>query len=140
MNTVCNMRLASFSLVLALIPAAAGGCAMTEADPESSQAAEVGISPNLSAFVLTVDSPEGLPVTVTTSSGTDTCSSFPCNLAYVAGTSLSIFARRSKIVDCVTFDSWSGACSGQGDPCSLVINSNLSTTAQYRSILGCTPQ
>ncbi len=135
------MRLAPFSLVLALIPAAAGGCVTADIDPEGSQAAEVaevGITPNVSAFVLSVGTDDGI-VTVTGGGTTNTCGSLQCNFAYLAGTSLSLSARGVP-ADCEKFSSWSGACSGQGNPCSLVINSNLSTTAQDSFIPGCKPQ
>lgn len=111
---------------------------MTNGDMESSRATEVDEVPNVSAFVLSVATEEQ-PVTVTTSSGTNTCPG-SCNFAYIGGTSLSIHAGAQNLADCMRFSSWSGACAGQGNPCTLVINSNLSTTALYSNIPGCIPK
>ncbi len=130
------MRYCSFALIITLFGGISGGCAMN-GDTEDSQTAEVAV-PALSAFVLTVTTEEQ-PITVTTSTGTNTCPD-SCSFAYIAGTSLSIHAGARNFADCLQFNSWIGACAGQGNPCTLVINSDLSTTAHYTSIPGCVPQ
>ncbi len=132
------MRLYSFSLVVALIGGISGGCAMTDGDTESNRTAEAGAAPNVSAFVLSVTTEES-PITVTTSTGKNTCAD-SCDFAYIGGTSLSIHAGAQNLADCLRFSSWDGACAGQGNPCTLVINSDLSTTALYSIIHGCVPQ
>lgn len=134
------MRLCSSSLVVALIGGLAGGCAISDGDTEDSRAAEVNVVPDVSAFVLHVVTEEQ-PITVTASgsTNTNTCPD-SCNFAYLGGTSLSIHAGARNVADCLQFSSWSGACAGHGNPCTLVINSNLSTTADYTTILGCRPE
>lgn len=132
------MRLCSSSLVVALIGGLAGGCAISDGDTEDSRAAEVDVVPDVSAFVLHVATEEQ-PVTVTASGSTNTCGG-SCNFAFLGGTSLSIHAGPRNIADCLQFSGWSGACAGHANPCTLVINSNLSTTADYTSIAGCRPE
>ncbi|HEX3766323.1 MAG TPA: hypothetical protein VHW23_46845 [Kofleriaceae bacterium] len=111
---------------------------MTDGDTEGGRAAEVGAAPDVSAFVLSVATEEQ-PITVTTSSGANTCGG-SCNFAYIGGTSLSIHAGPRNIADCLQFSSWGGVCAGQGNPCTVVINNNIATTALYSRISGCRPQ
>jgi hypothetical protein len=136
------MRLSSFTLVLVLTGAAAAGCAMTERDSGPDDIAEVGASvTKLSAFVLTVTSGEN-PITVSSPGlGDNTCPAFESrNFAYVGGTSLTIKTFPTNMPDCEQFLRWDGACAGQGHQCSLVINSNLSTTSVFGPIRGCIPK
>jgi hypothetical protein len=56
--------------------------------------------------------------------GTGTCSA-----VYASGSSVTLTGTAASGW---TFSGWSGACSG-GNPCSLVINSNLSATATFTS-------
>ncbi|HEX7839270.1 MAG TPA: hypothetical protein VF469_17450 [Kofleriaceae bacterium] len=111
---------------------------MAESPPEENRTAEVGPTPNLAAFVLSVATEEQ-PVTVTGGGTTAQCAD-SCNFAYIAGTALTLTAGLQNLADCLRFSSWSGACSGQGRTCGLVINSDLSTTALYSRIAGCVPQ
>lgn len=136
------MRLGSFNLVLALIGATSGGCAITDDDAEGSQAAEVGAAmTNVSAFVLTVSSEEN-DVVVSSPGHVDTCPGVgTCNFAYIGGTSLTIKTAKNNVIDCALFSHWDGACAGQSATCNLVINSNLSTSAIFQfGIPGCTPK
>jgi len=133
------MRIYSFSLVLALIGAASGGCAMTDSGTEGSQTAEI-VTPSVSAFVLTVTADENR-ITVTSSSPTNTCPAFStCNFAYLGGTALTINTPLKNLVDCEIFNHWDGACAGQGNTCSVVINSDISTTAFFGPLSGCVPK
>jgi hypothetical protein len=134
------MRLHSSSfvpggLVLGLIGGLSAGCALPDGDAEGSRAAELR---SQSAFVLSVSTDEN-PVSVTTSSGSNSCPD-SCQFAYIAGTSLTLHAGFQNLGDCLRFSGWSGACATQGQTCTLVINSDLSTTALYSRIFGCTPQ
>jgi hypothetical protein len=136
------MRLSSFSLVLVLTGAALEGCAMTDSDTERDHAAEIGASTiNLSAFVLTVTSGEN-PITISSVGlGDNICPAFESrNFAYVGGTSLTVKTFPTNTPDCEQFIRWDGACAGQGHQCSLVINSNLSTTSVFGPIQGCIPK
>jgi hypothetical protein len=133
------MRIGSFTVILALIGSASGGCAMTDSATEGSQSAEVTEKPELSAFVLTVNSDEN-SVTVASSSGSNTCAAGPCNFAYIAGTALTIRTANRNVPDCEQFTEWVGACAGQTSVCSIVINSNLSTSAEFGPYHPCTPQ
>ena len=129
-----------FVLALALFDVTAGGCGVADGDSENSQAAEV-VTPGLAAFVLTVDADVESDITVTTTNSTSTCpaNSF-CNFAYVAGTSLTVRTKAQNLADCEKLVGWDGACSGQTNVCSLIINSDLSTGAVYGPIHGCVPR
>lgn len=91
-----------------------------------------------SSSILSVATEES-PVTVTGGGTSNTCDA-SCNFTYLAGTALTLTAGLQNLADCLRFSSWSGACSGQGRTCSLVMNSNLSTTALYSQISGCVPK
>ncbi len=111
---------------------------MTAAPTEGSNSQELG--PDLSAFVLTVSSDEG-QITVTSSSGTNTCiEADTCNFAYLGGSALTIKSQGQNLPDCEKFNHWVGACAGQTATCNVVINSNLSTSAVFGPILGCVPK
>jgi hypothetical protein len=125
-----------------LIGAAVEGCAVTDSDSGPDHVAEVGTSiTNLSAFVLTVTSGEN-PITVSSPGlGDNICPAFESrNFAYVGGSSLTIKTFPTNTPDCEQFLRWDGACAGQGHQCSLVINSNLSTTSVFGPIRGCIPK
>jgi len=126
-----------------LIGVAGGGCAITDGNAEPGQAVEVGaVTPNVSAFVLTVSASAESDITVTSSAHVDTCSaSASCNFAYLQGTALTIETAAQNLIDCRRFSGWTGACAGQGATCNLVINSNLSTSPAYKlKVSGCVPQ
>ena len=136
------MHLSSFSIVLVLAGATTAGCAVTDDHLEGNQAMEVGIATsNLSAFVLTVESGEN-PITVSSPGVADNvCPAFELrNFAYVGGSQLTIKTFPTNQPDCEQFIRWDGACAGQGHQCSLVINSNLSTTSVFGPIKGCVPR
>ena len=64
-----------------------------------------------------------------------------CSFGYLGGSALTIsLTSTTNIADCLRFSSWVGACAGQGSTCSLTINSNLSTSAHWTRINGCTPR
>ena len=111
---------------------------MTEPD----QAPEVSTqTSNLTAFVLNVNSGEN-PITVSSPGVADNvCPAFETrNFAYIAGAQLSIRTFQTNQPDCEQFIRWDGACAGQGHQCSIVINSNLSTTSVFGPIRGCIPK
>lgn len=137
------MHLHSFLLTLALTGVACGGCATADDSTEPGQSAEVGaVTPNVSAFVLTVSASAESDITVTSPAHVDTCSlGASCNFAYLQGTALTIETADKNLIDCRRFSGWNGACAGQLATCHLVINSNLSTSPAYRSkVSGCVPQ
>ena len=136
------MRLHSFGLIFALICAASGGCTTPDNDIEESHVAEVRAPmPDLSAFVLTVIAVESDIVITAANTVTNTCpGNSICNFAYIAGTALTIHTQGRILPDCEKFVHWDGSCAGHGASCSLVINSNLSTTPVYGPILGCVPK
>jgi len=131
-----GMRLFSFSLVVALSAGTFAGCAVEDRDPDGSQHA-ARIVPATS-FTLTVGS-EAETVRVITGGGT-TKGGTGSTLSFPAGTPVTINAQLQNLGDCLKFDSWDGACAGQGRPCSLVVNSDLDTGAHYVAIFGCIPQ
>jgi hypothetical protein len=113
----------SFSFALVVV----GGCAVTDSDTEGSQSAELGAKPAVSAFVLTVSGENGVEVTSSTSNAT--CNG-TCNYAFIGGTPVTITAL-DDITGCTIFKHWDGACAGQGEVCSIVINSDLTTDAVF---------
>jgi hypothetical protein len=133
------MRICSFSLVLALIGAASGGCAMMDSNTDGD--AKLGTETSaLSAFVLTVGADEN-SITVTSSAPTNTCPAFStCNFAYLQGTTLTIKTALKNLIDCEIFNHWDGACAGQGSTCTVVINSDISTNAFFGPLSGCIPK
>jgi hypothetical protein len=135
------MQLSAFSIVLVLAGATTVGCATADDQLEGDQTAAVGATTNLTAFVLTVESGEN-PITVSSPGVADNvCPAFESrNFAYVSGSQLTIKTFPTNLADCEQFIRWDGACAGQGHQCSLVINSNLSTTSVFGPILGCVPK
>lgn len=131
-----GMRLCPFILVVALSAGTFAGCAVEDRDPDGSQPA-ARIVP-ATTFTLTVGS-DGENVSVTSASGTIKCG-VGCTLSFPAGTPVSVTAQIQNLGDCLKFDSWDGACTGQGRPCSLVMNSDLDAGAHYVRIFGCVPQ
>jgi hypothetical protein len=137
------MHLSSFHLAAALIGVACGGCAITEGDAEPAQSVEVGaVTPNVSAFVLTVSTSGQSDIDVASSTSSNNCpAGTTCNFAYLQGTAVTVVTAAQNLINCAKFSQWDGACAGQGPTCSLVINSNLSTHPRYKfGILGCVPQ
>lgn len=137
------MQLRSLHLTLALIGVACGGCALTEGEAESAQSVEIGaVTPDVSAFVLTVTASVESDITVTNSTSGNTCpGGTTCNFAYLQGTAVTVQTDAQNLIDCAQFSQWNGACAGQGATCHLVMNSNLSTAARYKfGIPGCVPQ
>lgn len=118
--------------------ASATGCALSDDNVES-QSTELGVTPSVAAFVLTVQTDEEQ---ITVSSNISTLDCFgSCNFAYLGGSSLAVRVPFTKDkVNCELFHGWSGACAGQGPICLLVINSNLTTSANWVPLLGCTPR
>jgi hypothetical protein len=140
------MRIHSLSVVTALvmIGASAAGCAVSDEGVNESKTAAELTTTSGSAFVLTV-STETAPqdkVQVTSSDGSPTRDCFGgCSFAYLAGASLGLrVVFPTDKVNCIHFTGWSGACAGQGNPCSLVLNSDLFAEAIWSPTIGCQPQ
>ena len=135
-----SLRFGSF--VLALIGAASGGCATMDSSSDGED--NITTTPATGGFLinelLTVTSGEN-DITVSSSNGTVTCPAFETrSVGYVAGTALTIKTFPTNQPDCERFIRWDGACAGQTNQCNLVINSDLSTTSVFGSILGCVPK
>jgi hypothetical protein len=136
------MHLRSPHLALALFGVACGGCALTEGDAEPAQSVEVrAVASTASAFVLTVTASFESDIDVTNSTSGNSCpAGSTCNFAYLQGTTVTVQTAATNLIDCARFSQWNGACAGQGATCSLVINSDLSTSARYKfGIPGCVP-
>src|SRR6202167_429858 len=82
------------------------------------------------SYTLTVN--ESGQGTVTSADGEINCTngSGTCNAVYSSGSSVTLTGTAASGS---TFSGWSGSCSG-GNPCNLVMNSNLSATATFTSI------
>ncbi|HET7500170.1 MAG TPA: hypothetical protein VFK02_04180 [Kofleriaceae bacterium] len=121
------------------------GCTVAGDDvTEGQDTAALGAITSSSAFTISI-STETAPqdkVTVSSSDGTPTRDCFGgCTFAYLAGATLTL--RIPFPIDrtnCIQFSGWSGACSGQGNPCVVVLNSDLSTEANWSTIIGCQPK
>ncbi|HEX3764835.1 MAG TPA: hypothetical protein VHW23_39335 [Kofleriaceae bacterium] len=114
------------SLAVAALGATLGGCAVTDGDSEASQSAEVTVKPAAS-FTLTVSG--GQAEEVISSTSNSVCNS-TCGYVFAGGTPLTIEALEDN-TGCLIFKHWDGACAGQGEVCSIVINSDLTTNAVY---------
>jgi hypothetical protein len=134
-----SLSLASLAAALTL----ATGCVAPDASrDEASESSELAAAPNASAFVLTVSSDEN-GIVVTRPDGTqDKCGDFQqCQFAYIAGVTVSVKPRTpNNTIDCVHFDHWTGSCAGQGNPCSLTMNSDLTANAVWVVTRGCVPK
>jgi hypothetical protein len=54
---------------------------------------------------------------------------------------LTISTNPQNRIDCLAFSGWSGACAGQGATCTVVINSDLTTGAEFGTVIrGCVPK
>ncbi|HEU4733492.1 MAG TPA: hypothetical protein VFT22_36615 [Kofleriaceae bacterium] len=121
------------------------GCAVSDDSVQHSQnTAELGAITNNSAFTLflTTEVAPQDKVDVTSSDGTPlrSCTG-GCAFAYLAGSVLTLRVPfPNDKVNCIHFTGWSGACSGQGNPCTLVLNSDLTTEAIWANTIGCQPQ
>jgi hypothetical protein len=90
-------------------------------------------------YSLSVETEEN-EITVTSSRGVDTCDLGFCEYGYAGGSALTVrVAPATNRADCLRFTGWEGACAGQGSICSLTINGDLSTTALWGPIAGCSP-
>ena len=136
------MRNSSLSILLISI-AALSGCAVADATSNEGQTAQAStVSPDNSAFVISVGTDEN-PVRVsapgTTTNICDIGSS--CNFAYIAGTTLTVSTNPQNRIDCLALTRWGGACAGQGATCTVVLNSDLSTDAEFETFIrGCVPE
>ena len=119
--------------------AAISGCVAADATSDESQTAQALATP-ASAFVLSVSTDENPVKVVASGTATNSCPD-SCNFAYIGGSTLTISTAAQNRIDCLAFTSWTGACAGQGATCTVVINSDLSTSAQFRTrISGCIPK
>ena len=130
------MRIRTGTLVLALFMAMAG-CAVTD-DSEGDRSSEAtAAASSAPTFQLTVTS-AGSDTVVSSAGGVNTCPmTSTCSFAYAVGTALSIDVTTifSPLNDCLRFVRWTGACAGQGRPCSATItdrNLTVSSTWQLR--------
>jgi len=117
------------------------GCALSDDGAKESQRAAALDS----AFTLNL-STETAPqdkVHVTSSDGSPPrdCFGTGCQFAYLAGSVLTLTVTfPTDRPNCIFFSGWSGACSGQGNPCTLTLNSDLTTEALWSPIIGCDPE
>jgi len=93
------------------------------------------------AVLLTLSSDES-GITVSSAGRVERCpDGGTCSFSYFLGSPLTLTLTSTRnLVDCLQFTGWQGACAGQGSTCSLVANSDLSTTATWSRIIGCIPR
>jgi hypothetical protein len=64
-----------------------------------------------------------------------------CDFAYLAGSTLTLLVDNpTDVANCLRFSAWDGACAGQKNPCTIVLNSDLSTNALWSRITHCIPR
>lgn len=120
--------------------AAVSGCALSEGEAtEATDTSELATT----AFTLhlgTEVAPQN-QVVVSSSDGTpDRRCIGGCLFAYLAGAKLSLRVPfPTDRPNCVAFSGWTGACAGQGNPCSLVLSNDLGAEAIWTPIRGCQP-
>lgn len=135
------MRITSGTLVLASVMAMAG-CAVTD-DAEGDRSAETtaAVSPTATSqlFVTSV----GSDTVVTSAGGINTCPlASSCTFTYPAPAALSIDVKTifSPTNDCLRFVQWTGACAGQGRPCSVTLaNAALLVSSTWQLRPHCIP-
>jgi hypothetical protein len=118
---------------VALVLLSAAGCATSDGLTGADSPVETGaVAADSATFTLTVAADSGF-VTVTGAGSMNTCIPHTtCHLSYAAGTSLTVDTPVIGETDCFFFSRWDGACAGQTHSCSLILNSDLSTTAVYQ--------
>lgn len=135
------MQITSSTLVLALVMAMAG-CAVTDdADGDRSAETAAAITPTATSqlFVTSV----GADTIVSSAGGVNTCPmASSCTFTYPAPTALSIDVKTifSPANDCLRFVQWTGACAGQGRPCSVTLaNAALMVSSTWQLRPHCIP-
>jgi hypothetical protein len=131
------MRHIAIAFALALSTVA--GCAVEDDAELATDEAELTAA--ATAYVLHVSSDEGAIRVTKPGPVHETCPGYGgCDFAFLGGTPLTIKpVQPTDRINCVKFARWIGACAGQGSTCSITINSNLSTHAEWDRILGCIP-
>ena len=134
------MRISSLGIML-ISMAAIGGCVAPDGPSDEAKTEQAStVRPDNSAFVITVGTDEN-PVRVSAPGTTTNSCDGSCTFAYIAGTTLTIATNGTNRIDCLAFTRWGGACAGQGNPCTLVLNSDLSTDAEFETFIrGCVPE
>jgi len=98
------------------------------------------VSTDASAFVLHLSTREEVEVAASDGSVHPPCFGSRCDIAFIAGVTVTLNVPfTTDEVNCLTFDGWTGACAGQGNPCKLVMNSDLTTATVWKRLLGCSP-
>jgi hypothetical protein len=136
-----DMRKLSFSvaMLLAIMSGPIAGCMSEDAATESQRASEVAATPSASAYALHIDTEFAGQDEVVANPGGACVGS--CDIAYLAGTVVSLrIPFPTDKINCIHFAGWTGACANQGNPCTLVMNSDLSTEVIWATTKGCQPQ
>lgn len=135
------MRITSGTLVLALVTTMAGCAVMDDAEGDRSAETAAALTPTATSqlFVTSV----GSDTVVTSADGVNTCPmASSCTFTYPAPIALSIDVKTifSPANDCLRFVQWTGACAGQGRPCSVTLaNAALLVSSTWQLRPHCTP-
>ena len=129
------------ALTFVTIATAATGCVADEpasSDEDQALAVRPDTTVTLTAGALLFG------ITVHSATGVQGCSAgsaSSCVLSFPAGTQLTISPETTvDRPDCLTWTGWTGQCAGQGNPCVITINSNISVNSTFHVIRpGCTP-
>lgn len=142
------MKKNTLSMVTALFAMGtfASGCVVSDEDKlgEDKPGAEQQQVTNANSYVINIQTEVAGQdqVVVSSSDGTPDRQCFGgCTFAYLAGSTLTLrvpFPRDN--INCIMFNGWFGACGGQWNPCTVVLNSDLSTEVNWVIIRGCSPQ
>lgn len=135
------MRITSGTLVLALFMAMAGCAGVDDADGDPSGETAAAITPTATSqlFVTSV----GADTVVSSAVGVNICPlQSSCTFTYPAPIALSIDVKTilSPVNDCLRFVQWTGACAGQGRPCSITLaNAALVVSSTWQLRPHCIP-
>ena len=133
-----DLRKPSFgvAVALAIMTGSAAACMSEDAATEGHHASEIGAGCTASAFALHIET-EGRVILSAAGSPDDSCWG-GCDKAHLAGAQVSLTAPFDR-PDCLVLSGWTGACAGQFSPCTLTMNSDLSTQALWTFVRGCSP-
>jgi len=139
------MRMSMVVAACAGLGLAAMGCVSNDGGASGDADSELTLEVGPGAHVLTL-STETAPqnvVDVTTNDGEPPrdCVGTDCQLAFLSGVGLTLrIPFPTDNPNCVAFNHWTGACAGQGNPCTITLDTDKTTEAVWTRLRGCVPR
>lgn len=114
------------------------GCVAAEGDNESKATDELAQQFGPGAQSLTMNTDGWISIDTNDGTGHHDCYGGYCQFAYLTGATITLYVvNPNDPINCVRFSKWTGACAGQGRTCTLTMNSDLLTDAQWPIQRGC---